>query len=133
MNKNFRLIFLIFLPIFCFSRDMPKIIQPTPEVANLSRYANVPVSLYTVKPQIEFPLYTLKCGNLELPISLSYHASGLKVDEEPSWAGLGWVLNAGGFITREVKGIPDEQRPHKQDITVGYTPDWMILYGGGAE
>jgi YD repeat-containing protein len=99
MNKNFRLIFLIFLPIFCFSQSTPNIIQPTPEAANISRYADVPVSLYTGKPQIEFPLYTLKCGNLEVPISLSYYASGIKVEDYPTWAGIGWALNAGGVIT----------------------------------
>lgn len=99
MIKNFRLLFLIILPIFCFSQNMPKIIKPSPEAANLSRYADVPVSLYTGKPQIDFPLYTLKCGTLELPISLSYYASGVKVEDYPTWAGIGWALNAGGVIT----------------------------------
>jgi hypothetical protein len=43
-----------------------------------------------------------------LPISLSYHAGGVKVGEVASWVGLNWSLNAGGIITRSVMGIPDE-------------------------
>lgn len=91
------LTFLINLLTYC--QDLPKLIQPSPEAANLSRYADVPVSLYTGKPQISFPLHTLKCGSLELPISLSYYASGVKVEDYPTWAGIGWAINAGGVIT----------------------------------
>jgi hypothetical protein len=42
-----------------------------------------------------------------VPVSLSYHAS-LKVDDVASWIGAGWSLNAGGVITRSVRGRPDE-------------------------
>ena len=45
---------------------------------------------------------------MDLPISLDYHASGVKVDQHPSWVGLNWNLNAGGAITREVRDLPDE-------------------------
>lgn len=95
---------IILVNLLCHSQDPPKIIPPTPEAANISRYAEIPVSLYTGKTQVEFPLYSLKCGNLELPISLSYYASGIKVEEYSTWAGIGWALNTGGVITKSVKG-----------------------------
>lgn len=40
------------------------------------------------------------------PLNLSYHA-GVTMDEEASWVGLGWGLNAGA-ITRSIHGIPDD-------------------------
>jgi len=45
--------------------------------------------------------------DISVDVSLSYHATGIKVDEEASWVGLGWVLNAGGIITRQVRGNRD--------------------------
>ncbi|MGQ7855257.1 RHS repeat domain-containing protein [Pedobacter sp. WC2501] len=80
----------------------------TPNAASLSKYAEYPVSNYTGIPQISIPLYTLKTNVIDIPIALSYHASGVRVTESPSWAGLGWTLNAGGVITRVVKGYPDD-------------------------
>jgi len=58
-----------------------------------------------------------------LPISLSYHASGIKVAEPASWVGLGWVLNAGGVITRTIKGAPDEGSKNAGPGPKGYYKD----------
>ncbi|HXB13985.1 MAG TPA: hypothetical protein VNZ45_18490, partial [Bacteroidia bacterium] len=40
------------------------------------------------------------------PINISYH-SGITMDQEASWVGLGWNVNA-GVINRNVRGIPDD-------------------------
>ena len=81
---------------------------PAPNAGALGKYADIPVSYFTGVPDISIPIYTVEEGPLQLPVSLSYHASGLKVGEMASWVGLGWSLNAGGVITRTVQGIPDE-------------------------
>jgi hypothetical protein len=40
------------------------------------------------------------------PLNLSYQ-SGIGIDDEASWVGLGWNLNVGS-ITRQVRGVPDD-------------------------
>jgi hypothetical protein len=67
------------------------------------------VSLYTGVPDISIPLFTVKGRTLELPITLRYRASGVRVEEIASWVGLGWSLEAGGVITRAVRGRVDEK------------------------
>ena len=80
----------------------------SPTAASLGKFTDVPVSYHTGIPEVSVPLYTIKEGSLALPISLSYHAGGIKVLEPASWVGMGWALNAGGVITRSVMGAPDE-------------------------
>jgi YD repeat-containing protein len=86
---------------------VPKIIPPSPEAAALGQYADFPVSYHTGTPSISIPLYEISMDGFSLPISLSYHASGIKVNQEASWVGLGWVLNAGGMVNRTVMGRDD--------------------------
>ena len=83
-------------------------IPPSPSASSLGKYGDIPVSLYTGVPSINIPLYSVQNNNLSLPISLSYHSSGFKVEDVASSVGLGWSLNAGGVITRAVKGVPDD-------------------------
>lgn len=85
----------------------PVIAPPSPNVSSLAKFGLVPVSNYTGVPSISIPLYTINEGNISLPISLDYHAGGFRVEEEASWAGLGWSLNAGGTITRILRDQDD--------------------------
>lgn len=84
------------------------IVPPSPAASSLGKYGEYPVSLYTGLPQIDIPLYEVGTNSVKVPISVSYHASGIKVGEVGSSVGLGWALNAGGVITRTVEGLPDE-------------------------
>ena len=81
----------------------------SPTAASLGKFTDIPVSYHTGIPDISVPLYTIREGSLTLPISLSYHAGGIKVLETASWVGMNWALNAGGVITRSVMGAPDER------------------------
>ena len=87
---------------------VPDLIPPSPTASSLGKYTDFPVSLYNGVPSISIPITQLKSRNISVPITLNYHASGLKVGEVASWVGLGWSLDAGGLITRTVKGLPDE-------------------------
>src|SRR6185503_15830491 len=85
-----------------------RVTTPSPTAASLGKYGDVPVSLYTGVPDISIPIFTAKGHTLELPITLRYHASGIRVEEIGGWAGIGWSLDAGGAITRTVRGLADE-------------------------
>lgn len=86
----------------------PKIIAPSPDAAALGKYGEIPVGLYTGIPSVSIPIYEVKQGKISVPISLSYNGGGgIKVQEESGWAGLGWVLNAGGIITRTLREKDD--------------------------
>jgi hypothetical protein len=86
---------------------LPKIIPPSPEAAAIGKFGDVQVSTYTGIPNINVPLHTINVRDISLPISLSYHAAGIKVEEEASWVGLGWALSAGYSVTRTVRGNDD--------------------------
>lgn len=89
--------------------SISKITIASPTAASLGKFGDIPVSYHTGIPQVSIPIYTITAGSLSLPISLSYHAGGLKVQEPAGWVGTGWALNAGGVITRSVMGGPDEK------------------------
>ena len=79
----------------------------SPQVYALAKYGDIPVDISTGVPEISIPLMSISDRDISLDVSLSYHATGIKVDQEATWVGLGWVLNAGGVITRQVRGIKD--------------------------
>lgn len=85
------------------------VIGPSPTAAGLGRYGDIPVSYYTGVPNISVPLYHTTVDGTPFDLALSYHASGIKVEEDASWVGLGWSLEAGGVITRTLHGVPDER------------------------
>ena len=88
---------------------LPKIIPSSPEAAMLQRFGNYNVNLFNGVPDISIPLYEINTGKLKVPITLSYHASGIRVRDEATFVGLGWNLSAGGAVSRTVKSKADEQ------------------------
>ena len=83
-------------------------LPPSPEPASATKYADIPFSHGLGMAELSIPIYTLKGRELSIPVSLDYRSGGIKVDEVAGVAGLGWTLNAGGCITREVMYMPDE-------------------------
>jgi hypothetical protein len=95
--------------------------HPTsPISASFEKYGDYPVSLYTGVPAINIPLYVIDAGECKIPISLSYHASGIKANDAMYPVGLGWTLNADSRISRTVLDKDDQYT-----ITWGGQPTYM--------
>lgn len=112
--KYCSLIILVLMSSSVISQSFPdnptqiQEIPPSPTMWEFEKYGNYPVSMHTGVPNISIPISTAQSGSLQVPVSLSYHASGIKVDQKASWAGLGWSLMGGGAITRTIRGSQDE-------------------------
>ena len=94
-------IFTMLLCVFVYAQETPKlpeIFPQSPTASELGKFGSYPVNLSTGLPQISIPLYTVQSGDISIPITLKYHASGIKVNQRSSWVGLGWSLNTGGLI-----------------------------------
>ncbi|GGH73257.1 hypothetical protein HNQ91_003614 [Filimonas zeae] len=80
---------------------------PSPEVSALGKFGLIPVNNFSGVPSISYPVFTIEEGDISFPISLKYHASGIKVKEDASEVGLGWALSAGGTIISSERERPD--------------------------
>lgn len=107
--KTIKTIGLLLSTCFAFAQDVPQVVSPTPEVSQLTKFIDTPVNYSNGLPSISIPIYTIVQDGVSIPISLDYHARGIKVDEVASNVGLGWALNGVGIISRQVRGIPDER------------------------
>jgi hypothetical protein len=101
----------------------------SPEVAAFNRNIETPVSYYTGVPNISIPIYQINAKGITVPISLNYHAGGIRVDQEATWVGLGWSLDYGGEISRKVRGISDE----RQFFTHSSVDSFMAMPASTAE
>jgi hypothetical protein len=101
---------------------LPQPFPRSPAATAFEKYGTYQVNEFTGVPDISIPLYTIEAGGFQLPITLSYHASGIKVTDVASWAGLGWSVSAGGQISRKTIGLPD-------DIVYGYLNGFMYQPG----
>jgi hypothetical protein len=92
--KNFFLLFLVFY--FCYS---------FPAAFGQNR---VDVNPLTGTVGVAIPVYQIKKGNVSVPVTLVYGGRGIKPKDVESSAGIGFYLSAGGQISREVRGLPDD-------------------------
>ncbi|MFD0766140.1 DUF5977 domain-containing protein [Mucilaginibacter lutimaris] len=89
--------------------DLPRVVPPSPESASLFRFQDYPVGTSTGIPEISIPLFSLRSGSLNLPVSMSYHAGGRQVFDQTGPIGIGWTLMAGGRVSRTIYGKPDDE------------------------
>lgn len=85
-----------------FTRERPLMEVTAPTQWSFYKFIEQPVGLYRGAVSVDIPLFTLRDGEVELPITLRYNTSGIKVSEEASWVGLGWNLDVAGYLTCNV-------------------------------
>ena len=84
------------------NQEIGNVVMPPPSAASIGKYGEIPVSYYTGVPGISIPIHTLQEGPLTLPISLNYHASGVRLSEPANWpwmdveCGRGYLQNGYG-------------------------------------
>lgn len=119
--------------------SLQNIVPPSPEAAAFTKYGTYEVGPFTGRPDITIPIYEIKTRNFSVPISLSYDATGIRVDDISSWVGMNWSLLAGGMISRTVVCVPDDEghgfltepAPRESSITntstyINYFKDLLI-------
>lgn len=120
MRKTILFLILSMLAFSAFSQ----VNITSPAATEFVKSQRIPVSYFNGLPTINIPLYTANSKDLELPITLNYYASGIKVNQYPTYMGLGWNMNAGGCITRIINGLADET------ILQDYIDMTGIVYSG---
>lgn len=83
-------------------------ITPSVETWKMTRHGSLRPSLHTGSMSYSLPLYTYTDEDFSIPMSLEYSYSGFRPSVHSGAVALGWTLNCGGAITREVRGLPDE-------------------------
>ncbi|MDL2320478.1 hypothetical protein LJC45_05035 [Alistipes sp. OttesenSCG-928-B03] len=105
-----------------------EVIAPTTPETDFLKYGNVDVSHRTGANSFAIPVYTYKDQDFELPISIQYTSTGYKPNNQTGHLGLGWILNAGGIIMREVRGCPDE---HTREVIIHHRDGQINYYRHG--
>ena len=111
------------------SEKSPGIFPVSPQAGNLGQFGEIPVDLCTGKINYTIPIYTIKIGDFEYPIQLSYNYNGYRPEDIPSNVGYGWSINTSGYISTQVRGLCDfsaegYQRTAKDNLIPYLTRRW---------
>ncbi len=122
-----------------YNEETNRLTPPSPQAAIMQRFGEYPIDYCTGVPSVNIPLYEIKIGTFSLPISISYHASGIKVQDVSGPVGLGWSLMTGGIINCEVRhGVDTGTLSYTSEAQIDaltdhpnsdYGAPWCILAG----
>ncbi|MEE9371857.1 MAG: hypothetical protein V3V00_02290, partial [Saprospiraceae bacterium] len=104
-------------------------VAPSAAAMSFGKYADLPLDPASGTMAISIPLFGLSEGPLSHTISISNHLGAVRPSEIASNIGLGWNLNAGGVISRTVRGIPDDT--NKNGNEQGYYWSGIDLFHPG--
>ena len=102
----------------------------SPDVWSMIKYGDASINHYSGTLGLSIPIYTYKDSDFEIPVSIDYASSGYQPGTDCGVAGMGWYLNVGGAVTREVRGRPDDAVQelfdwrYKLDTLKNFIPWW---------
>lgn len=113
----------------------PEPVRPNADTWDFIKYGEITPSLYTGSVCLSINFYTYHDNDFEIPISFDYSSNGTMPNDRAGILGVGWSLNAGGIITREVRGVPDDYRINAMPVQFGYAniPGYYFTTSSGKE
>jgi YD repeat-containing protein len=94
------LFFLINLTQFADSQSLDQISPVNDGITTVDYYQGI--------AQISIPVWNIQAKNFSIPIILHYATQGITASQLSSHVGLGWSLQAEGFVSRNIKDLPDD-------------------------
>lgn len=94
----------------------------TPDVKQLQRHNLSSISEYSGKTNVSIPIFQIKAGGINYPISLNYNSGGIKIIEEATRVGLGWTLT-NSFIVRKIIDGQDFDESGKTESEASNSPN----------
>lgn len=93
-----------------------------PKVVPFSKFGDYSLDNNTGSLNLSVPLYDIECGTIKIPINISYKSNGRKISDDDGTIGYGWELNFGGKITRDRRGLCDENGKYN------FIPKGLVQY-----
>ena len=82
--------------------------RPSTDAWNMAHYGEIAPSLFTGTANVSIPFYHYSDPDFDFNIAFRYSSSGCVPNVRAGVLGRGWTLEAGGTVTREIRGIPDD-------------------------
>jgi YD repeat-containing protein len=125
LTFHFSLIFfsLLIIPYESYSQNTG---PAAPEYSSFEPVdAKDMVNLISGDMTYTLPIFNVPGPDGGYPLALSYHA-GITTEQEASWVGLGWSLNAGA-INRTVRMFPDDSKVERS-FSINHAPTAEDIY-----
>lgn len=108
-----------------FSSNMSIIDMSNPDVKQIQRQNLSSVKEYSGKANLSIPIFRVKSGNIDYPISINYDTGGVKVAQEASSVGLGWSLS-NIIISRKIMDGQDFEEMGKSESEENTNPSHYL-------
>jgi hypothetical protein len=80
----------------------------------------IPVDMFTGTPSIGVPFGSVSDHGVADAFGLSYNARGVAIKAASGFYGIGWNLQGGGQVVRDVRGLPDDYFGQGTDLRRGW-------------